>query len=140
MKIGLLNQIIVFFDNDVAGNEKYEKLKSMPQMKKLLITKLPYLKDFENIDTIGPHGTGVSNINGVAVAIECFLDFKLCDRKPLIRWTNFVEKLEKYQGALVAKDEYVRSFKSANIQDVGYDSSKLRLLVDYLLEQWCLSR
>ena len=140
MKIGVLNQIIVLFDNDVAGNEKYEKLVKMPHMKNLLIAKLPYLTSFENIDTIGPQGVSVSNINGVAVAIECFLDLNSCERTPLVRWTNFVDKAEKYQGALIAKDEYVRSFKNADIVSDGYDSSKLRFLIDYLLVQWCTTR
>lgn len=140
MKIGVLNQIIVLFDNDVAGNEKYEKLVKMPHMKNLLIAKLPYLTSFENIDTIGPQGVSVSNINGVAVAIECFLDLNSCERTPLVRWTNFVDKAETYQGALIAKDEYVRSFKNADIVSDGYDSSKLRFLIDYLLVQWCTTR
>ena len=137
MKIGVLNQIIVLFDNDVEGNEKYEKLIKMPHMKNLLITKLPYSSDFENMDTIGPQGVGTSNINGTAVAIECFLDFNSCRRSPVIRWTNYVEKVDKYQGSLVAKDEYVRCFKNANLTDGTYDSTKLKFLIDNMLEQWC---
>ena len=140
MKIGVLNQIIVLFDNDVAGNEKYEKLIRMPHMKNLLMAKLPYLTNFENVDTVGPQGVAVSNINGAAVAIECFLDFNSCERAPLVRWTNYVDKADKYQGALVAKDEYVRSFRNADIREDGYDSSKLKFLIDYLLEQWCCAR
>ena len=140
MKIGVLNQIIVLFDNDAAGNEKYEMLIRMPHMKNLLIAKLPYLTNFENVDTVGPQGVAVSNINGAAVAIECFLDFNSCKRVPLVRWTNYVDKAERYQGALVAKDEYVRSFRNADIREDGYDSSKLKKLIDYLLEQWCYAR
>ena len=140
MKIGVLNQIIVLFDNDVAGNEKYEKLIKIPHMKNLLITKLPYLSDFENMDTIGPQGVGTSNINGTAVAIECFLDFNSCSRSPVVRWTNYVEKGDKYQGSLVAKDEYIRCFKNANLTDGTYDSTKLEFLIDNMLEQWCSIR
>ena len=112
----------------------------MPHMKNLLIAKLPYLTNFENVDTVGPQGVAVSNINGAAVAIECFLDFNSCERAPLVRWTNYVDKADKYQGALVAKDEYVRSFRNADIREDGYDSSKLKFLIDYLLEQWCCAR
>ena len=137
MKIGTLNQIIVLFDNDTAGNEKYDKLKQLPQMKNILVTKLPCLKEFEAIDTVGPQGNSVENINGTAVAIECFLDFDSCQEAPLVRWTNYVEKAGNYQGALIRKDEYVRSFKKVNLVDDKYDASKLVYLVDYLLDQWC---
>ena len=92
MKIGVLNQIIVIFDNDTAGNEKYEKLLQLPQMRNMLVTKLPYVSEFESVETIGPQGTSIENINGSAVAIECFLDFSTYHISPTIRWTNYVEK------------------------------------------------
>ncbi len=137
MKIGTLNKIIVVFDNDTAGNQTYNKLLQLPQMKNLLITKLPYVSELENINTIGPQGISVENINGTAVAIECFLDFAVISEPPLIRWTNFVEKAQKYQGSLINKDEYVRYFKNANLTNDKYNTSKLKLLIDHLLNQWC---
>lgn len=140
MKIGVQNKIIVLFDNDTAGNEKYDRLMQLPQRNNLRITKLPYVSEFENMDTIGPQGSSNENINGTAVAIECFLDFSACHESPAIRWTNFVEKAGKYQGALVNKDEYVRGFKNADLVNDGYDTSKLRLLIDHLLDQWCADR
>lgn len=140
MKIGVLNQIIVLFDNDTAGNEKYEKLMNLPQKKNLLIAKLPYVSEFENVNTIGPQGFSSENINGRAVAIECFLDFDVFTESPVVRWTNFVERVGEYQGALINKDDYVKKFKNANLLNGEYNISKLTLLVDYLLEQWCKSR
>lgn len=137
MKIGTLNKIIVVFDNDTAGNQTYNKLLQLPQMKNLLITKLPYVSELENINTIGPQGISVENINGTAVAIECLLDFAVNSEPPLIRWTNFVEKAQKYQGSLINKDEYVRYFKNANLTNDKYNTSKLKLLIDHLLNQWC---
>ena len=136
MKIGVQNQIIVIFDNDTAGNEKYEKLLQLPQMKNMLVTKLPYVSEFESIETIGPQGTSIENINGSAVAIECFLDFSTYHISPTIRWINYVEKSSKYQGSLMYKDEYVRAFKSADLAGGNYNISKLNLLIDHLLDQW----
>lgn len=140
MKIDVLNNIIVIFDNDTAGNEKYEQLQKLPQMDNVLITKLPHLSELENIETIGPQGTTIEDINGKAVAIECFLDFAAHRDKPTVRWTNFVERQGTYQGALMHKDEYVKNFKKADLTTGKYDTSKLIFLIDYLLEQWCDSR
>lgn len=134
MKININNKVIVVFDNDVAGLEKYNKLKAMTQLDNMLITKLPDHEDFISVETIGPLGTEQGNINGTAVAIECFLDFS--KRSPQVRWANYVEQSGKYQGSLVNKDSYVREFKKANLTDGSYDTSKLIFLVDYLLEQW----
>ena len=50
---------------------------------------------------------------------------------------DVVEKAGNYQGALIRKDEYVRSFKKVNLVEDEYDASKLVYLVDYLLDQWC---
>lgn len=136
MKIGIINNIIVIFDNDTAGNEKYDKLMKLPKMNNLLITKLPDNIAFENIETVGPQGTSVENINGKAVAIECFLDFASLDIKPTIRWTNYIDKTNQYQGSLQYKDEYVRSYKNANLLDGEYDTSKIKILIDYLIKQW----
>lgn len=136
MKIGVLNNIIVIFDNDVAGNEKYKKLMEMPQMENLLITKLPQSSLFDSMKAIGPQGTSIHNINGVAVSIECFLDFASYGKPPIIRWISYNEKTQQYQGALQNKDQYVRAFKTANLLSGTYNTEKLKILIDYLLDQW----
>ncbi len=136
MKLGVNNKIIVIFDNDTEGNEKYLKLVTMPKMDNFLITKLPDFYLFEHISTLGPQGENIENINGTAVSIECFLDFKSCNRKAKIRWTSYNDKLNKYQGALVCKDDYIRAFKKAKLLNGTYDTTKLKFLIDYLLNEW----
>lgn len=136
-KIGILNNVIVIFDNDCAGTEKYEKLQSVPKQSNLLVVKLPDNSDFESIPTIGPQGISYEDINGTAVAIECFLDFNSVDFQPTVRWTSYSEKLKKYQGALQRKNEYTRAFLRANLKTDNYDTSKLKCLIDYIIDQWC---
>lgn len=137
MKIGVENKILVIFDNDTAGNEKFDKLMALPQMRNLLITKLPDSPLFDYTNTVGPQGFSFENINGTAVAIECFLDFASCNMEPIVRWTNYIDKMQKYQGALINKDDYVRAFKKANLLNGEYNTTKLVMLINYLLEQWC---
>lgn len=136
IKIGILNNVIVLFDNDTEGNEKYAKLKGLPHLENLLITKLPYHEAFEKMKTVGKNGEAIENANGEAVAIECFLDFDSCPFEPSIHWADKYNTPGKRQGALYRKDDYVRAFKKANLNDETYDVSKLTFLVDNLLAQW----
>ena len=149
MKIGILNKVIVIFDNDTAGKEKYDKLmkaindtskdesRKLPDMPNLLITQLPNKTEFEHMVTNGPKGEAIEDINGTAVSIECFLDFSSLKRLPVIDWKEPVGAGNKRQGALRAKDKYTKKFRSANLFDGNYDVSKLRYLINYLIEQWC---
>ena len=79
-----------------------------------MITRLPDHSDFSEFPTIGPHGESADNINGRAVAIECFLDLCRTELLPRVRWGSYNKGEQKYQGELENKDEYVRAFKSAN--------------------------
>lgn len=136
MKIGILNNVIVLFDNDTEGNEKYNKLMKLPQLDNMLITKLPYHVAFEQMKTRGKNGEAIENVNGEAVAIECFLNFSSCEFEPVIQWADKYHVHGKRQGALLRKDEYVRAFKRANLCDGSYQISKLTFLVESILAQW----
>jgi hypothetical protein len=135
-RINIENSIMVVFDNDTAGVEKYKQAKLLKKPSSLLITKLPDHADFCNMQTVGPQGNTTENINGKAVSIECFLDFDSLPQKPYIRWTAYNRVEKEYQGELENKDEYVRVFKQANLTNGSYNSSKLEYLIEYLMQQW----
>lgn len=67
--------MIVIFDNDTAGLEKYNKLVKMSKPNDMVIIKLPNHCDFQKIETLGPQGSSIEDINGLAVSIECFFRF-----------------------------------------------------------------
>lgn len=136
VKIGVINQMIIIFDNDAAGSERYEKLMALSPPDNLLFMKLPYCTSFEKMDTIGPQGKFKENINGSAVAIECFLDFKSVEMVPTIRWTTYIDRAQRYQGVLQQKDEYIREFKKADLREGKYDVSKIKFLIDSIIEEW----
>lgn len=130
-KIKHQNKTLFIFDNDTEGLKKYEELNRLPLPKNLRIYKLPDLPEAKLFSTIGPSGEYVDDINGKAVSIELFLDlnYKNIDT-PKIRWTSFDDKMQRYQGSLVRKDEYIRTFKNVNIKTKGYDYSKLKYLLE----------
>lgn len=88
------------------------------------------------MQTVGPQGNTTENINGKAVAIECFLDFDSMPYPPSVRWTEYKKNERAYQGELEYKDAYVRSFKQARLTDSTYNSRKLKYLIEYLIKQW----
>ena len=101
-----------------------------------MICHLPDYKEFERFKTVGPFGNQINNINGKAVSIECFLDLSSVDNEPIVRWKNYNERMKDYQGALENKDRYTLKFKSANLLDGSYDYSKLKYLIDYIIQEW----
>lgn len=140
IRINVGNKILVIFDNDTAGMEKYELLRTIKKPNSLLITRLPDFDEFSDFRTFGPQGEACENINGKAISIECFLDFASVNQTPSIRWTSYNKKSDQYQGELISKDSYVRVYKGCNLTDGSYNSSKLNYLIDYLLKQWVCRR
>lgn len=135
-RINIQNNMIAIFDNDTAGIEKYHQSLSLKKPNSFVITKLPDHPEFSNMQTVGPQGNSIADINGKAVAIECFLDFNSVQKFPCVRWTTYNKNEQQYQGELEDKDGYVRAFKRCNLIEGSYDTSKLEYLVDYIVAQW----
>ena len=95
------------------------------------------MAEFENFLTVGPTGESYQDINGKAVSIECFMDLHFnLPNPPKVRWTIYSEKSDRYQGALISKDEYTRIFKK-HLGDEGYRNDKLLFLINDLINFWC---
>lgn len=126
--IRIQNKTLVIFDNDIEGVDKYNKTTNLNLARQMKIMKLPELGEFNSFLTIGPTGETNENINGKAVAIECFLDLEKSN--PKIRWTNYNKDFDAYQGSLENKDDYVRNFKRIKSANDNYDFSKLTKILD----------
>lgn len=133
-KINILNKILVILDNDTAGKSVYNDIKKIDLPNNLKIITLPKYKDFDNFKCKGPQGNSIENINGKAVSIECFLDHSSINEDTYVRWTGFNEKLIQYQGNIEPKNLLIKSFHQFYKKE--YDFTKLKYLVDYILESW----
>lgn len=91
-RIKIQNNVIVIFDNDAAGCSSYNAIKGKCNTSNLLILKLPDYDSFTSFETIGPQGISNENINGRAVAIECFLDFESVNIPTRIRWKSYDDR------------------------------------------------
>ncbi|MBE0378324.1 HEPN/Toprim-associated domain-containing protein [Pseudoalteromonas prydzensis] len=133
--IGILNKCLCIFDNDAEGVEKYHKAAEAKAPSNLKVMKLPDLEECSYFITEGPTGRHYADVNGKAVAIECFLDLNYKERgEPAIRWSSYKGDSNVYQGALENKDYYTKQFKKVKSIDDDYDFSKLNLLINHIIE------
>lgn len=139
LRIDVLNQVLFVFDNDAEGADafcKLEKLKLPANMRAML---LPDLEEFRGFATRGPEGVSVSDINGRAAAIECYLDLRL-DQYPAhqVTWSNFKKDIDAWHGVLDFKESYSKHFYDQPddlLRNGSYDVSKLLKLINAMIQQ-----
>jgi hypothetical protein len=136
LKINVLNNVLVIYDNDSEGSSKFTDADKLEPLTNVRIMKLPELVEFGAFVTTGPTGEQVASINGKAVSIECFLDLLWeASALPRVRWTGYHHRTGQYQGELESKELYVRRFLALKELRPDYDYSKLRILIEHILEQ-----
>jgi hypothetical protein len=132
LKIGVLNNMLFIYDNDTEGTAKFTAAAQLDSPPNIRTMKLPSLPVFDHFATVGPTGEQPVNINGKAVAIECFLDFQWQRQEPpRVRWTVYHRGIDQYQGELEGKQDYLREFLALDAANVeAYDTSKIEVLLD----------
>jgi hypothetical protein len=134
-KIGIQNKTLALFDNDAEGVSKQQALANLLCPTSMRILRLPDLPALGSIASIGTSGETNDNVNGRAASIEAYLDLEWHANRPaLVRWTNYVQSLGVYQGALESKEFYVRRFLDLRGADIRYDTSKLNVVLSTLVE------
>jgi len=130
ISISLQNNVVVIYDNDAEGVANYERSRTLNVPANMVILKLPDSPDFAEFGTIGPNGRHKADINGRAAAIECYLDL---GAQPLVRWTSFNTRTDTYQGELVHKTSYMRSFLDQRERVEGYDYSRIEAVLNMII-------
>ena len=115
-------KVLVLFDNDAEGSFGFKRCNELNVPPNMRILKLPNLEAFSSFKTVGPNGEAMSDINGRAAAIECYLDL---GSDPLVRWSSFHREAGAYQGELVNKETYKKRFLEQNSRAETYDKSRL---------------
>lgn len=139
LRIEVLNQVLFVFDNDAEGVDAFRKLETLKLPANMRAMLLPDLKEFRGFSTRGPEGVNVSDINGRAAAIECYLDLRLDQYPaPQVTWSNFKKDIDAWHGVLDFKESYSKHFYEQPddlLRNGSYDVSKLLKLVDALIQQ-----
>ncbi len=132
--IGIENKVLILYDNDAEGVYNHNRttafLSNTKNITSMLLPQLP-LAD-RTFNSVGPDGQRMSDIDGSACAIECYLDL---GPNPRIRWTNYNKHLDRYQGELEQKEEYTKTFLKQNLKNETYRCDKLLLLLKSIVSQ-----
>jgi hypothetical protein len=130
ISIRVLNNVIVVYDNDAEGLANFERTIGLNIPQNMSVLKLPDRQEFERFSSQGPNGRDVANINGRAAAIECYLDLPADAH---IRWSSFIPRVDSYQGELICKERYARSFLKQRAVKTRYDYSKLKAVLGSII-------
>ncbi|WCL50699.1 HEPN/Toprim-associated domain-containing protein [Leptospira sp. GIMC2001] len=138
LRIEVLNKVLFVFDNDAEGIDAFRRLENLKLPRNMRTMLLPDLMEFKTFATRGPEGVNLSDINGRAAAIECYLDLSLDQYPaPQVTWSNFKKDINTWHGVLDFKESYSKHFydQSENtLRNGSYDISKLTKLLDALIQ------
>lgn len=130
VSIAVQNRIVVLLDNDAEGVSTHGRIAALNLPSNMTALRLPDLPAFRAYRTIGPGGESRADINGSGAAMECYLD---CGPDAAVRWTNFVDALGVYQGALVTKREAMMAFYAVDDPGAAYDFSGISAVLDHIV-------
>lgn len=130
ISISVQNNILVLFDNDAEGLANYKRCAALNVPLNMRILRLPDVPAFASFRAVGPDGERVSDINGRAAAIECYLDL---DDQARVRWTGYNQAASAYQGELEGKTRYMRTFLRQRDRECDYNYARLEQLLDVLI-------
>jgi hypothetical protein len=140
---GINNRIVAFFDNDTAAQSAMRALKDVKIPKNVRVLRYPDIQIARSYPTLGPQGTVVMDINGLAGSLELYFGLDVLKSKDgsltPIQWRGYDEALKQYQGEVMNKGELQAKFESklqvchANRKMIEkFDWNDIRAIIDQL--------
>ena len=139
----VVNRVVAFFDNDTAALSAMRSLRNIAIPKNVRILRYPNLEIARNYPTLGPQGTMLMDINGLACSVELYFGSDILrnetgDLTP-IQWRGYDNTMQQYQGEIINKAELQAKF-AEKIQKCqtdasamqNYDWSGMRAILDCL--------
>jgi hypothetical protein len=110
---GIQNRTIAIFDNDTAAHSAVSILNQRLIPSNIIILHYPRIAIATDYPTLGPSGLVRQDINGLACSIELYFGsevLKLDSDYVPIQWGGLDERLNRYQGSIIKKDELQKRF------------------------------
>jgi len=110
---GIKNRVVFLFDNDTAAKEALSSIKGVRIPINFKVTQYPALSYAESYPTMGPTGISSLDINGLACGIELYLgldSLTIDGTLSPVQWRGYSEKVEAYQGEVLAKKAVQNQF------------------------------
>jgi hypothetical protein len=113
---GVANRVVAIFDNDTAAHQELMSLSSTRLPPGYRVVHYPDLEQARAYPTVGPQGTSVMDINGLAGSVELYLGSDVLrspdgDLEP-VRWTGYQAKIKQYQGEIKNKRAIQNAFRN----------------------------
>jgi HEPN/Toprim N-terminal domain 1 len=112
---GIVNKVVALFDNDSAAEAAIQVLRSVRLPQNIQIFKLPEIAELCAYPTIGPSGSTVMNVNGIAASIELYLGADVLSdgdgNLMPVQWTGLEASIGKYQGEVLSKEKIQKRYK-----------------------------
>ena len=127
---GVTNRVLALADNDTAGHEAMQVLKTAQLPGNVRIAYLPPLPCLQAYPTLGPQSPlpVLMDVNGTAGALEMYLGpDALADADGALRpvqWFGYSTNLRRYQGEVLDKGAVQAAFAS-QVQACQADRSRL---------------
>lgn len=132
ISISIQNNVVIVYDNDAEGVSNFNRTVKLNLPDNLRVLKLPDLPELEEFNTVGPSGRSISDINGRAASIECYLDV---GPDSAVQWNNFNKDLEVYHGELLGKRDIMKNFLRQSVVSENYDFSKIGSVVEMIVSE-----
>ena len=134
-KIDVQNRTVIVFDNDTEGVDACADVDELDLPRNMTTFVLPDLLDFEALPIRGPDGVKISDLNGRAIAIKCYLDLEK-GPDPTFNWTDRKKSSGNFQGTLQTKEKYLKPFLKLRATDLAkghYEISKIEAVLSALV-------
>jgi hypothetical protein len=139
---GIANRIVALFDNDTAGRDALDTLLRIPLPQNIKAMTYPDVSLAKSYPTLGPTGTVMLDVNGLACSVELYLGRDVLGKKrelTPVQWTGYNNTVRQYQGEITRKAELrerfrdkVKTCKSRLRKAKHADWTEMRVLLEHL--------
>ncbi len=112
--VGITNRIIAVFDNDTAAFDARRSLDQIKLPANIAVLNYPDLEILRSYPTLGPGGSSMLDVNGLAASIELYLGRDVLidgDMLAPVQWKGFIEPVGRYQGEVMNKNRLHTAFQ-----------------------------
>lgn len=138
---GIVNNIVAVFDNDTAASVALRALPATSMPENIAIVRYPRIPYATHYPTIGPQGSTLMDVNGLAGSIELYFGLDVLRQHDgeltPVQWRGYDQTLRQYQGELINKralqEAYQRKLEmygAASASITSADWSAMRLILE----------
>lgn len=113
---GIANRVVAIFDNDTAAADAMRAMDGTRLPDNIKTITYPPIKLARHYPTLGPTGSQIMDVNGLAGSLELYLGEDVLrgesgELRP-VQWTGYIQRMGRYQGELMGKSSILSAFRT----------------------------